>query len=75
MTINDNELKILENGFKDNKLHDAARIVMNGKACIGWTTNYHTAVPVLTTSQGVKAEMFTGFIENTDISNRLKTIL
>ena len=66
---------MLKKGFQENKLHDAARIVMNRKAGIGWTSGNHTALPVLTTSKGVKAEIFTGFIENTEISKRIKSIL
>ena len=47
-----------------NHFANAARIVMNEKAGIGWTSGSHTALPVLTTSTGVKAELFTGFIDN-----------
>ena len=47
---------------------------MNEKAGIGWTSGSHTALPVLTTSTGVKAELFTGFIDNTDISKKMKSI-
>ncbi|MBR2345202.1 MAG: alkaline phosphatase [Lentisphaeria bacterium] len=75
MTVNAQELQMLKKGFQKNKLHDAARIVMNRKAGIGWTSGSHTALPVLTTSKGVKAEIFTGFIENTEISKRIKSIL
>ena len=75
MVLTSKELKTLEKGFKANKLHDAARIVMNGKAGVGWTSGSHTALPVLTTSKGVKAEIFTGFIDNTDIAKKLKTVL
>jgi alkaline phosphatase len=48
---------------------------MSGKAGIGWTTGSHTALPVLTTSKGAKAELFTGFIDNTDIAKKLKSVL
>ena len=57
-----------------NHFANAARIVMNEKAGIGWTSGSHTALPVLTTSTGVKAELFTGFIDNTDISKKMKSI-
>ena len=69
------EIKILKDGFNEGKLPQSARIVMNGKAGIGWTTGSHTALPVLTTSKGAKAEIFTGFIDNTDIAKKLKTVL
>lgn len=48
---------------------------MNAKAGVGWTSGAHTALPVLTTSYGKKADVFTGFIDNTDIANRLKTLV
>ena len=75
MVVNEKELKALQDGFKKNKLPNAARIVMAGKAGIGWTSGSHTALPVLTTSQGVGAELFMGFIENSDIAKKIKTLL
>ena len=45
------------------------------KAGVGWTSGAHTGLPVLTTSKGVKAEIFTGFINNYDIAIRMKSIL
>ena len=75
MVVNEKELKVLQDGFKKNKLPNAARIVMAGKAGIGWTSGSHTALPVLTTSQGVGAELFKGFIENSDIARKIKTLL
>ena len=75
MVLKPGEIKALQEAFKQNKLHSAARIIINSKAGIGWTSGAHTALPVLTTSQGAKAELFTGFIDNTDIAKKLKTIL
>lgn len=75
MQINARELKQLSDGFKAGKLANTARIVMAAKAGIGWSTGAHTALPVLTTATGKKAEKFAGFYENTEISNRLKEIL
>ena len=57
------------------KLGKAASVVMSHKAGIGWTSGAHTALPVLTTSYGNGSEKFSGFLENTDISNRLKELL
>lgn len=68
------EEKILKKKYKTNRFVQTARIVMNEKAGIGWTSGAHTALPVLTTSTGVKAELFTGFIDNTDISKKMKSI-
>ena len=57
------------------KLGKEARIIMSNKAGVGWTSGAHTALPVLTTSWGKGAENFTGFIDNTDISKKLKALL
>ena len=75
MVVGEKEMKTLQDGFKKNKLANAARIVMAGKAGIGWTSGSHTALPVLTTSKGAGAELFVGFIENSDIARKLKTLL
>ena len=75
MVVNKAQLQLLADGFKQNKLHYAARTVMSQKAGIGWTTSSHTALPVLTTATGIQAKQFTGFIENTEISNKLKAMI
>ena len=75
MEVDDKELKALQEGFQKGRLDQAARVVMSGKAGIGWTSGSHTALPVLTTSSGKKAEIFTGFIDNTDIAKKLKSVL
>ena len=75
MRVNSKQLKSLEKGFKDGKLAFALRIVISDKAGIGWTSGAHTALPVLTTSQGKNAEVFSGLLDNTDISNRLKPMM
>ncbi|MBQ6352803.1 MAG: alkaline phosphatase [Lentisphaeria bacterium] len=85
MVITPAEERELKNAFVTDKhgktrvkaaqLGTAARIIMSHKAGIGWTSGAHTALPVLTTSWGKGAENFTGFIDNTDISNKLKALL
>jgi len=60
-------------GEKRYLLGGACRIVMSHKCGIGWTSGSHTAMPVLTTARGCKADMFSGFIENTDIAKILKS--
>lgn len=75
MALNRNQLKLLENGFKNKRIAGAVKTVANQKAGIGWTTGAHTALPVLTTSYGVQGARFTGFIENSDIANKLKEII
>ena len=61
--------------FRNRKTGSAAKQIMSRKAGIGWTTGAHTGLPVLTTGQGVQAERFTGFIDNTDIARRLKALI
>ena len=51
-----------------------AKRVISGKAGVGWTSGAHTGLPVLTTSSGPKSELFHGFINNFDISAKMKSI-
>ena len=51
------------------------REVLAAHAGIGWSTGSHTALPTLTTAQGVRADIVVGMQDNTDISNRLKKLL
>ncbi|MBP5226542.1 MAG: alkaline phosphatase [Kiritimatiellae bacterium] len=74
MALNKDELKKLKDAFKRNQLPEAAKQVMSAKAGIGWTSGAHTALPALTTSEGLYAERFVGLMDNTDISNRLKAM-
>ncbi|MBO4632314.1 MAG: alkaline phosphatase [Lentisphaeria bacterium] len=72
------EVSQLEEAFKEKKpaaFALEAKNVLSHKAGIGWTSGAHTALPVLTTSKGVKAKLFTGFINNTDIAIKMKSIL
>lgn len=66
----------LENAYRGGvqKLAEACRVRISHESGLGWSTIHHTAMPVLTTAQGVGAENFTGFIENTDLAKRLKAI-
>lgn len=75
MVLTPQQIKLLEEGFKKGTLHQNAKIVINQKAGIGWTTGSHTALPVLTTSTGVQAQRFTGLIDNTDIAKKLKELI
>ena len=45
--------------------------ILNEKASIGWTSYAHTGVPVPVFAQGRKAEVFSGFYDNTDIARQL----
>ena len=68
--------KIEENSKYDGEkrylLGGACRLVMSHKCGIGWSSGAHTAMPVLTTAKGCRAELFSGFIENTDIARIMK---
>ena len=67
----------LEKAFKEKNTAAfalEAKNTLSHKAGIGWTSGAHTALPVLTTSKGVKAELFTGFINNTDIAVKMKSL-
>lgn len=46
--------------------------IFNNKCSLAWTSGAHTALPVLTTAWGQHSEMFSNFIDNTDIAKRLK---
>ena len=72
--LNEHDIKKLEGAFKRNMLPIAAVQVMSAKAGVGWTSGSHTALPVLSTSEGVGAEAFTGLLDNTDIAKRLKAL-
>ncbi|MCQ2395176.1 MAG: alkaline phosphatase [Kiritimatiellae bacterium] len=58
--------------FPRFKSGTAAIRIMSAHAGVGWTSGSHTALPVLTTSTGVGADAFTGLLDNTEISRRLK---
>ena len=81
MVLSEKEIAQLKQAFdkktatKSEPLATAARILMSAKAGVGWTSGSHTALPVLTTSRGVGAERFTGFIDNTDIAKKLKELI
>ena len=75
MKLTDAEQKQIKSAIEKDKLPDTARKIMAAKAGIGWSSGAHTALPVLTTAYGKFGERFSGFYENTEISNRLKAIL
>ena len=73
MVLTPEELADIARAFPKD-VASACRLVMSHKSGIGWSSGCHTAMPVLTTAAGKKAEMFSGFIENTDISKKLKSL-
>lgn len=75
MIVRENELKNLQEAYDNDKLQDAARILIQTKAGIGWSSGNHTALPTFTTAKGVGGERFQGFLENCDISLILKELV
>ena len=75
MVVKENELKNLQDAYENDKLQDAARILIQTKAGIGWSSGNHTALPTFTTAKGVGGERFQGFLENCDISLILKDLV
>lgn len=45
--------------------------ILNNKAGVAWTSYKHTGVPVPTSAIGRKAELFSGYYDNTDIAKRI----
>lgn len=69
---------------KETTKHDAKRKrrfaatcqrILSNHAGVGWSTGAHTALPTMTTAEGCGAELFTGYLENTDIALNLKKLL
>ena len=80
----ENDIRFLDGNQKETEKYDQARkkvlastcrTILSHKCGIGWSSGAHTAMPVLTTAKGPGAERFSGFLENTDISNTIKSFL
>ena len=78
------DLALYAKGKRDDEKYDAVKItrfatevksIFSHKCGIGWTSGHHTALPVLTTAIGPGAEAFSGFIDNTQISSKLKDLV
>lgn len=71
-------------GIRENEKYDAVKVsqfpnvlkqIVSHKCGIGWSSGAHTALPVLTTAAGPGADVFHGFIDNTDISKKLISLM
>lgn len=60
-------------GGKRFQLGEVCRRIISAKCGIGWTSGAHTAMPVLTTAKGARQELFSGYIDNTDISKHIRS--
>jgi len=78
----ENDIRFLDGNQKETEKYDQARkkvlastcrTILSHKCGIGWSSGAHTAMPVLTTAKGPGAERFSGFLENTDIANTIKS--
>ncbi len=78
MVLDDTEKAAIENAFApggdQSGLGDACRLVMSHKAGLGWSSGAHTAMPALTTAAGAEASRFTGFMENSELGERMKEL-
>ncbi len=66
------ETELLYGGY--NALSVSLTHIINNKAGIGWTSYAHTGVPVPVYVQGVGAESFGGFYDNTDVFHALAKV-
>lgn len=73
MTVSAQDVASLERHYRDGGLSDKVRRLVSDKAGVGWTSGSHTGLPALTTAIGPGAEMFSGFLDNTDISKIVKS--
>jgi len=49
--------------------------VLSDRAGVGWTTCYHTGLPVVTSAIGVGAETLNGYYDNTDIFKKIVSVM
>ena len=49
--------------------------ILNNKSGISFTSYSHTGLPVAVQAQGVNAEVFNGYYDNTDIFNKMPEML
>ncbi|MDD4565042.1 MAG: alkaline phosphatase [Eubacteriales bacterium] len=69
---NNEETDLLYGGY--NPLSITLTHILNNKAGIGWTSYWHTGVPVPVYATGVNAHLFNGAYENTEVYHKLAKI-
>ena len=81
-TAFEHDVELSRADVKENEAYDAkktylfpaaAQLILSHKAGIGWSSGAHTAMPVVTTATGPSAERFSGYMENTQISENIKS--
>ncbi len=60
---------------KKNPLAASVIKIFNRKLGVAWTSDAHTALPVITSAYGTNAEAFVGTLDNTNIAKILKDII
>ncbi len=75
--LSEKEWEKLKSDFKESPQKCGRRAVelLNKKASIGWTTGSHTGSPVMVYAVGAGAENFSGLMDNTDIPNRISSLI
>lgn len=75
MFVDARDVESFKRHFAKGDIHDKARRLISAKAGVGWTTGSHTGLPALTTAKGPGSRLFTGLLDNTDISKKIKTLI
>lgn len=70
ITLSDTDEKILYGG--NHPVAAAAAGIVSRNAAVGFTSYYHSGIPVPVFSIGVGSNLFEGYIDNTDISKFIK---
>lgn len=79
-----NDVRYVVKKVQETKAHDVQRVykfanecksILAAKAGVGWSSAHHTALPVITTATGCRAEDFSGYYENTEIAKRIKALI
>lgn len=69
--LDKNQLNMLYGGYQPVTM--TFRRLFNVRANLYWTSYAHTGIPVMTTAEGVGAERFAGYTDNTDICKAINT--
>ena len=77
VTFSEEETKQLKDIYKKNpsKYAPAAYNIINQQVGAGWTTNGHTAAPVMIFSVGASHQVMGGRMDNTEIPKRIASLL
>lgn len=71
-SLSKQQLEVLYGGYKPVSM-TFCRLI-NKRANLSWTSFAHTGIPVMTTAEGIGAEKFAGYTDNTDICKALNLV-